>query len=126
MDAETCGLASALNYDTVTLRTGSEVKTLMCDASGQVSGVELKEGETLTASGIVVAAGAVQSAALLLRSANDNCPNGLANRSDQVGRNFMNHNCSAVMALHPLRKNRAVYQKTLMHLLLHQIYKKIL
>jgi len=54
------------------------------------------------------------TAALLLKSANDNCPTGLANRSDQVGRNFMNHNCSAVLALHPLRRNRSVYQKTLM------------
>ena len=62
----------------------------------------------------MLSAGAVQSAALLLKSANDNCPTGLANRSDQVGRNFMNHNCSAVLGLHPLRRNRAVYQKTLM------------
>ena len=47
----------------------------------------------------------MNSAVLLLRS-------GIANRSDQVGRNFMNHNCSAVMAVHPFRRNDAVYQKT--------------
>lgn len=58
--------------------------------------------------------GAVQSAALLLASANAAHPNGLANRSDQVGRNFMNHNTSAILALHPFRRNDSVYQKTLM------------
>ncbi len=47
-------------------------------------------------------------------SANENFPTGLANGSDQVGRNFMNHNCSAVVALHPFRWNKSVYQKTLM------------
>lgn len=48
-----------------------------------------------------------------MSSANEAHPRGLANRSDQVGRNFMNHNTSALLALHPLRRNRAVYQKTL-------------
>lgn len=114
MDAETCGLAAALAHENVTLRTGSRVERLDCDQTGLVTAAILANGERLTASLFVVAAGAVQTAALLLRSANDNCPAGLANRSDQVGRNFMNHNCSAVLALHPLRMNRSVYQKTLM------------
>jgi choline dehydrogenase-like flavoprotein len=61
---------------------------------------------------VVLSAGAINSAVLLLRSTNEACPAGVANRSDQVGRNFMNHNCSAVMAVHPLRRNDAVYQKT--------------
>jgi choline dehydrogenase-like flavoprotein len=55
----------------------------------------------------------VNSAVVLLASANDDHPTGLANRSDQVGRNFMNHNCSAVLALHPWRRNPSIYQKTL-------------
>ncbi len=114
MDAESCGLSRALAYDNVRLETGAEVDTLYCDATGRITGVRLKKDRVLTASLIVVAAGAVQSAALLMRSANECYPTGLANRSDQVGRNFMNHNCSAVMALHPLRKNQSVYQKTLM------------
>ena len=54
----------------------------------------------------ILSAGAVNSAVLMLRS-------GVANRSDQVGRNFMNHNCSAVLAVSPFRRNTAVYQKTL-------------
>ena len=117
MDAETRGLAAALKHQNVTLKTGCKAVALTSDQEGQVSAVHCEtEGaaQRLTASLYIVAAGAVQSAALLLRSANENCPTGLANRSDQVGRNFMNHNCSAVLALHPFRKNRAVYQKTLM------------
>ena len=117
MDAETCGLKAALAYPNVDLRTGCRVTKLHEESDGRIAGVETQiegQSETLSASIIVVAAGAVQTAALLLASANGNCPNGLANRSDQVGRNFMNHNCSAVMALHPLRRNGAVCQKTLM------------
>ncbi|WP_412551114.1 FAD-dependent oxidoreductase [Shimia sp. MIT910701] len=114
MDAETCGLTSALSHDNVTLRTGCTVDRLESDHSGHITAAYLDRGERLTASLIVAASGAVQTAALLLRSANETCPTGLANRSDQVGRNFMNHNCSAVLALHPLRKNRSIYQKTLM------------
>ena len=117
MDAETCGLKAALAYANVALRTGCHVTKLLEDADGGIAGVETQIGdqfETLSAPIIVVAAGAVQTAALLLASGNDKNPNGLANRSDQLGRNFMNHNCSAVMALHPLRRNKAVYQKTLM------------
>ena len=114
MDAETCGLAAAVSHENVTLRTGCTVERLECDGQGHVTAAILPNGERLRASRFVVAAGAVQTAALLLRSANENYSAGLANRSDQVGRNFMNHNCSAVLALHPLRKNRSVYQKTLM------------
>ncbi len=48
----------------------------------------------------------------MLRSANDKHPNGLANGSDQVGRNYMRHNMSVVMAL--LKEpNHTVFQKTL-------------
>ncbi|MEM8977889.1 MAG: GMC family oxidoreductase [Pseudomonadota bacterium] len=114
MDAESCGLKAALAHENVTLKTGCLVERLESDPQGHVTAAVLESGKRLSAPVFVVATGAVQTAALLLRSANDNCPNGLANRSDQVGRNFMNHNCSAVLALHPLRKNRSIYQKTLM------------
>ena len=61
---------------------------------------------------VVVACGALSSALLLLRSANDAHPNGLANGSDQVGRNYMRHNQSVLMAL--MREpNETVFQKTL-------------
>jgi choline dehydrogenase-like flavoprotein len=108
MDAETIGIAQALAHPNVALQTGSPVTRLVADDAGQIVSVEIDGGrEVLTAPLIILAAGAVQSAALLLRS-------GLANSSDQVGRNFMNHNTSAVLAIHPLRRNPSVYQKTLM------------
>ena len=59
-----------------------------------------------------MSAGAANSAKILLRSATDRHPNGLANGSDQVGRNYMFHNCKAVVALGKER-NDTVFQKTL-------------
>ncbi|WP_226781362.1 FAD-dependent oxidoreductase [Oceaniglobus trochenteri] len=114
MDAETVGLTAALAHDNVTLRTGCRVVGLRTDGSGRITDVRLESGETIGARIVVLAAGAVQSAALLLASGDERHPRGLANGSDQVGRNFMNHNTSAVLALHPLRRNTAIYQKTLM------------
>lgn len=116
-DAESIGLATALSHDNVTLQTGTRVVRLIADQGGTITGVEVErggQGEILTAPLVVLSAGAVQSSALLLGSADAQRPRGLANSSDQVGRNFMNHNCSAILALHPLRKNPSVYQKTLM------------
>jgi choline dehydrogenase-like flavoprotein len=114
MDAETAALKSAMHHGNVSLRTRAMVTRLHTGANGRITGVELAGGEVLSAPVVVLAAGAIQSAALLLASADAQHPNGLANRSDQVGRNFMNHNSSAVLALHPLWKNDSVYQKTLM------------
>ena len=59
-----------------------------------------------------MSAGASNSAKLLLQSANDQHPNGLANGSDQVGRNYMYHNSKAVVAL-AKERNDTVFQKTL-------------
>jgi choline dehydrogenase-like flavoprotein len=114
MDAETAALKAALKYRNVQLRTKAQVTRLQTGTGGMITGVELADGEVLTARTVVLAAGAIQSAALLMGSANEGHPNGLANSSDQVGRNFMNHNSSAVLALHPLWNNDSVYQKTLM------------
>ena len=113
MDAETCALASALAHSNVQLRTGARVERLLVDPDGRrVTGaVAIVNGERVTFEGglVVLAAGAVNSAALLLRSAEG----GLANRSGAVGRHFMNHNASAVLAVDPRTINDSVYQKTL-------------
>ena len=61
---------------------------------------------------MVVSAGATNSARFLLSSANDAHPNGLANGSDQVGRNYMFHNSKAVVAL-AKEPNDTAFQKTL-------------
>ncbi|MDP3264159.1 MAG: GMC family oxidoreductase [Tabrizicola sp.] len=114
MDAETVGLAHALQHPNVRLQTGARVTRLVAEG-GRVTAVEVQRdgrAERLTAPVVVLSAGAVMSAVLLLSSADAAHPGGLANRSDQVGRNFMNHNLSAVLALHPFRANPSVYQKT--------------
>ncbi|HYB40928.1 MAG TPA: GMC family oxidoreductase, partial [Candidatus Methylomirabilis sp.] len=61
---------------------------------------------------VVVACGAANSAKLLLLSATDKHPRGLANGSDQVGRNYMFHNSAAVLAI-SREPNPTRYQKTL-------------
>jgi choline dehydrogenase-like flavoprotein len=80
-----------------------------------VTAVETVRGgvtETYSADIVVVACGALSSALLLLRSHNARHPNGLANGSDQVGRNYMRHNQSVLMALMP-EANATIFQKTL-------------
>jgi choline dehydrogenase-like flavoprotein len=113
MDAESCGLAAALAHPNVRLRTGARVERLLVAPDGKrIAGAQvLRDGEriAITADIVVLAAGAVNSAALLLRSGE----NGLANRSGAVGRHFMNHNASAVLAIDPRVVNDSVYQKTL-------------
>jgi len=68
---------------------------------------------TIRADLFVLSAGAINSAALLQRSATQRHPKGLANSSDVVGRYFMNHNCTGLMAIHPFRRNDTSFPKTL-------------
>ena len=56
------------------------------------------EHEEYSADVVVVSAGAINSSALLLRSANDRHPDGLGNGSGVVGRHLMLHNNSALTA----------------------------
>ncbi len=115
-DAQTCALTPALESPNVTLMTNAYVQNLETDTTGRtVTGVQVQiSGETisLTADIVVVSCGAVNSAALLLRSANDKHPHGLANSSDQVGRHYMCHNNSAILAL-SLTANPTIFQKTI-------------
>jgi choline dehydrogenase-like flavoprotein len=93
------------------------VHRFITDGSGRrVTGVEVEQkGERKVISGdiFISSAGAINSAALLLRSANDRHPKGLGNSSDQLGRNYMAHNNTAMMAVNPLKKNHVVFQKSL-------------
>ena len=116
-DAETAPLAQALLSPDVSLVTGAEVERLILAPDGRhIEGVEFRhrgQRRRMRAAAVVVSAGAVNSAALLLRSATQACPEGVANRSGVVGRHFMNHNLTAMLAVDPRRRNDAVYQKTL-------------
>ena len=100
----------------VTLLTNALATRLETDASGRTFTVVdvLRDGEQerYCADIVVVACGALSSALLLLRSANDKHPHGLANGSDQVGRNYVRHNQSVLMAL-AREPNDTVFQKTL-------------
>jgi choline dehydrogenase-like flavoprotein len=115
-DAQVCCVDPALDYANVTLVTGAYVSRLETDASGrQVTNVHVKRGDaTETYSGdiVVSSCGAINSAALLLRSASDKHPNGLANGSDVVGRHYMGHVNSVLMAISKC-PNPTVFQKTL-------------
>ncbi|MDD9812180.1 MAG: GMC family oxidoreductase [Gammaproteobacteria bacterium] len=116
LDAETAPLAAALRHDNARIKTGARVTRLLTGADNSITAVEYRHaGKTkrLSAKVTVLSAGAVNSAALLLRSANATNPAGLANRSGQVGRNLMNHHASALLAFNPRWSNDAVYQKTL-------------
>jgi choline dehydrogenase-like flavoprotein len=115
-DAQVCAVDPALRHPNVTLRTGARVERLRTNASGRaVTTIEADvDGarETFAADIVVVAAGAINSAALLLRSASNRHPAGLANRSGVVGRHYMGHVNSVLMAL-SLCPNPTVFQKTL-------------
>jgi choline dehydrogenase-like flavoprotein len=116
MDAESCGLAAALKDPNITLETGADVLRLETDAANRISGILYRqkgEERRLSPAIIVLAAGAVRSATLLLKSANGRNPNGLANSADQIGRHFMNHNSTFMLAIDPRVVNDSVYQKTL-------------
>jgi len=96
--------------------TRASARRLATDDPGQrITGVEVeRDGERFQVHGnrYVVSCGAVNSAILLLRSANAKHPGGLANGSGLVGRNYMVHNNTALMAIHPVRRNPTVFQKT--------------
>lgn len=115
-DAEMVAVRPALEHANVTLMTNTEVVRLNTDVSGRTVNevVALQDGErtTFTADIVVVACGAANSAKLLLLSANDKHPHGLANGSDAVGRHYMFHNSQAALAI-SLEPNPTRFQKTL-------------
>lgn len=115
-DAQVICVDPALEHPNVTLLTNARVTRLRTSASGrEVTGlVMLRDGveETLSGDIIVSACGAINSAALLLRSATDKHPHGLANGSGVVGRHYMGHVNSVLLAI-SRTPNPTVFQKTL-------------
>ena len=102
-DARTCAVEPILDLPNVTLLTGRKAIRLETDPSGKTvkrvvcqtaQGQEVWSGDI-----VVVAAGAVNTAALLLASSNAAHPDGLANSSDQLGRNYVFHTLTAMISL---------------------------
>jgi choline dehydrogenase-like flavoprotein len=132
-DADIDCIRQILHLPNVTLMTNSRVTRLVTNANGTAIttvevvhsgfgtyGIGAEEftppstgGRTVSYSADIfcLCAGAINSAVLLLASANDKQPNGLANSSDQVGRNFMYHQADALLAISTMR-NEDSYTKT--------------
>lgn len=114
-DSHVMGIKKAMEHTNVTLRTNALVTELRTNGTGskitgavtEINGTE----EIFSADTVILACGAINSAALLLRSNSDKHPNGLANSSDLVGRNYMAHNNSAMLALSK-NPNTAKFGKT--------------
>jgi choline dehydrogenase-like flavoprotein len=115
-DADVCAMRPALRSPSVRLMTRAEVREIAVSADGgQVTGLSvLHDGRPVTvrAERYVVAAGAVNTAALLLRSRGQSAA-GVANSSDLVGRNYMAHTCSFVVGVRPGHDPDFVFHKTL-------------
>lgn len=121
-DADISAVRPVLGRDNVTLLTEAKVLKLHTSPSGrEISGVEVEicdavSGQTrierFSGDIVAIACGAVNSAVLLLKSANDRHPNGLANRSDLVGRNFMKHVLGSIIGVSK-KPNPTLFQKTL-------------
>ena len=117
-DADINCIRQIMHWPNVTLMTNSRVTRLLTNSTGTaVTEVEVvhsgenKGTATYRAGLFALCAGAINSAVVLLASASDKHPNGLANRSGQVGRNFMYHQADALLAIGPER-NQDSYTKT--------------
>ena len=115
-DAHVCAIDPALDFPNVTLLTDALVTRLETSPSGrEVTAVHVTRGdaqERYSADLVAVSCGAINSAALLLRSASDRHPRGLANGSDVVGRHYMGHVNSVMLAVSKC-PNPTIFQKTL-------------
>jgi choline dehydrogenase-like flavoprotein len=121
-DAHICCIEPSLAYPNVTLLTNRYVSRLVTSPSGrEVATVEVRRGtggngdavvESYNADIVIAACGAINSAALLLRSASDKHPRGLGNSSDLVGRHYMGHTNSVLLAVSKC-PNPTIFQKTL-------------
>ena len=115
-EADVCCVRPAMQRDNVTMWTNALARRLITAAGGRrVESVEVERGGDTVRVGaplIVVSCGAVNSAALLLRSAGNHHPAGLANSSGLVGKRYMAHLATMMEGFHPFRVNSTVFQKT--------------
>lgn len=115
-DADVNCIRVAISQENITLMTETKVTRLHVSPSGrEITSVEVEhdgQSQKFSADIVVVSCGAINSAALLLSSANDQHPTGLANSSNQVGRNFMKHQNGAIVGI-TRKPNPTIFQKTL-------------
>jgi choline dehydrogenase-like flavoprotein len=115
-EADICCVRPAVARPNVTLWTNAMAERLLTSPSGcRIESVDVRrDGEVVRVHAplVIVSCGAVNSAALLLRSASDKHPAGLANSSGLVGTRYMAHLATMMQGFHPLRKNSTVFQKT--------------
>jgi choline dehydrogenase-like flavoprotein len=115
-EADVCCVRPAIKRENVELWTNALARRLIADAAGaRLEAVEVeRNGEIVRVAAplFVVSCGAVNSAALLLRSATETHPTGLANSSGLVGRRYMAHLATMMQGFHPFRLNATVFQKT--------------
>jgi len=116
-DGQVMCLRPALTNKNVTLMTHAYVERLETNPEGTrvTKVIAIIKGETIIfhTDTVFMACGAVNSAALMLRSANDKHPNGLANSSEQVGKNLMLHHNGCLVAFTNDMINDCVFQKSL-------------
>jgi len=115
-EADVCCVRPAIQRPNVTLWTNANATRLLTDPCGRkVQAVEVeRDGAVVRVEAplVIVSCGAVNSAALLLRSKNDKHPSGLANSSGLVGKRYMAHLATMMQGFNPFRKNSTVFQKT--------------
>ena len=115
-DAATCCVRPLADYDNVTLWTNTLARRLLTEPGGRrVEAVDVeRDGAPVRVHAplVIASCGAVNSAALLLRSATDKHPDGLGNSSGLVGTRYMAHLSTMMQGFHPFRRNRTVFQKT--------------
>ena len=116
-DADVSCVRPAIAAGSVELLTNAYVECVLTeDAGRRASGVQISSGDrdiVVRGGTVVVSCGAVNSAALLLRSANADHPRGLGNSSDTLGRHYMVHNNTVMVGVSPTRRNTSIFQKTL-------------
>jgi choline dehydrogenase-like flavoprotein len=115
-EADVVCIRPALRHSNVTLWTNACARRLVTNDDGsRVIAVDVERGQETVrvhADLVVLSAGAINSAALLLASANPRHPSGLANSSGLVGRRYMAHLATMMQGFHPLKRNATVFQKT--------------
>jgi choline dehydrogenase-like flavoprotein len=115
-DTDVCCVREAIRQPGVSLWTNALARRLVTNAAGtKIEAVDVERDGTVVrveSPLVIVSCGAVNSAALLLRSANAKHRAGLANSSGLVGKRYMAHLATMMQGFHPFRVNETVFQKT--------------